>query len=213
MGNFSMDDCCGNNNHHHHHGPERVIAIPNTLDEAVQGDYFVGQTENMFAARGCNCWGGIVNPCNQGNQGNQGNPCNQNNQCNPCCPCNPGVDCFVDSLTVSCYTATPILAEVYLNGNLCCQGTVSCNVSPSNTAIRPTPCPKCQVKSKNNVGNNLGCCKNPIGELVAGCSTKTIDLGGTIIIPPGGSCVVVCKSPCCNCIKCRVACRWWEEEI
>lgn len=168
---------------------QQVVSIPISLFKSMQGKYFVGQTEILRVGNGLSAWAGLVNPRNS------------------------GVNLYANVFTISNFSDDYLTAEIWLNTNLPEKGIVSHKVSPTNTALRPLPKNKVDirfVKSTTMLPENG---VNVYERIVPPNTTLVGEEDGKFIEPPGGNYVIVIKSSASKLNKVIVAFGWWEKSI
>jgi hypothetical protein len=167
--------------------PKEVVSIPVDLSKSMQGKYFVGQSDALLVGDGSSAWAGLVNPHNS------------------------YIDLFVNVFTVSNFSDDILTAEIWLNKNIEDEGVISHKVSPTNTAIRPLPQNKAElrfVQSTTAIPENG---VNVYERIVPPHTTLIGEEDGKFIEAPGGSYVVVLRSSSSKLDKAIVALGWWEN--
>lgn len=167
--------------------PQKVVSIPVSLFKSMQGNYFVGQTETLLVGNGLNAWAGLVNPCNS------------------------GVNLYTNVFTISNYSDDYLTAEIWLNTSLPKKVSVSHKISPTNTALKPLPKNKINIRfveSTTLVPQNG---VNIYERIVPPNTTLVSEEDGKFIESPGGNYVVVIKSSSSKPSKVIVAFGWWEK--
>ncbi len=169
----------------------KTVDIPIELYKSVQGEYFMGFAEGLSFDTTTGAWARLYNPINS---------------------C---VNLFVNVWTVTDITETPFRAEFYFNATPPGVPINSNNVTPTNTALCPSPIPKVQIQYATNVtGNPIGGAKAFIRDATP--ETTLVDSeNGKLIFPPGGSFLVFISTPELGGTSAtgRVAFGWWEESI
>jgi hypothetical protein len=166
--------------------PQEVVSIPISLFESTQGRYFVGQTENLWVGSGLNAWAGLVNPCKS------------------------DIDLYVNVFTISNFTNDYLTAEIWLNTNLPQNGIISNKVSPTNTALRPLPKNKVDIRFVESTSIVPKNGVNVFERIIPPNTTLVSEEDGKFIEPPGGNYVLVIKSSGSQLGKVIVAFGWWE---
>ncbi|MBU2704217.1 hypothetical protein Ga0466249_005374, partial [Sporomusaceae bacterium BoRhaA] len=90
---------------------KRVVSIPKSLYESMQGRYFLGQTDVVSFVDGRNAWGGLLNPIDS------------------------QVKLFVNVFTITNISGTDFLAEIWVNSQMPGTETASNLVTPSNMTL------------------------------------------------------------------------------
>ena len=169
--------------------PIEVVSIPIALSKSIKGRYFVGQTETLILGQDFNAWGGLINPADS------------------------GVNLFVNVYTVTNFSETPFLAQIWFNTEPPGKGVISDKVSSGNTTISPIPVPKTELQFVQSVSEFPTSGVNVLDRLVSPQNTLASEDDGKWIIPPGGNFIVFCVSPGAKLIKALIAFGWWEEKI
>jgi len=167
--------------------PQTVVSIPVSLFKSMQGKYFVGQTKTLWVGNESIAWAGLVNPRNS------------------------GVNLYANVFTISNFSDDYLTAEIWLNTSLPEKSSVSHKISPTNTALKPLPKNKVDIRflesttivPKNGV--------NVYERIVPPNTTLVGEEDGKFIESPGGSYVVVIKSSSLKRDKVIVAFGWWEK--
>ena len=169
--------------------PIKVVSIPNPLSKSIKGKYFVGQTEALVLGQDFNAWGGLINPPNS------------------------GVNLFINVYTVTNFSETPFLAQIWFNTTPPGIGVSSDKVSAGNTTISPLPMSKIKLQYVQSVSGFPNGGVNVLDRLVGPKGTLASEDEGKWIIPPGGNFIVFLVSPGVELIKALIAFGWWEEKI
>ena len=167
--------------------PQEVVSIPISLFKSMEGKYFVGQTETLWVGNGLNALAGLVNPYNS------------------------GVNLYVNVFTISNFSDDYLTAEIWLNTSLPEKGSLSHKISPTNTALKPLPKNKVNIRfveSTTLVPQNG---VNVYERIVPPNTTLVSEEDGKFIESPGGNYVVVIKSSSAKPHKVIVAFGWWEK--
>lgn len=169
---------------------QKIVNIPISLFESIEGKYFVGQTNQLLVSNELNGWAGLINPCNS------------------------KTNLFTNVFTISNYSASDSLtAEIWLNTTSQEKWSISNKVSSTNTALNPLP------KNKVAIGfiNSTSCLPesgvNVYKRIVPPNTTLVGEEDGKFIAAPGGNYVLVIKSSSLKPIKVIVAFGWWEKPI
>lgn len=167
--------------------PQEVVSIPVSLFKSIKGKYFVGQTETLWVGNGANAWAGLVNPRNS------------------------DVNLYANVFTISNFSDEYLTAEIWLNTNFPEKGRVSKKISPTNTAIKPLPKNKVDIRfvESTNVVPKNGV--NVYERIVPPNTTLVSEEDGKFIESPGGNYVVVIKSSSSKLDRVIVAFGWWEK--
>lgn len=168
--------------------PQKVVSIPVSLFESIQGKYFVGQTETLKVGNKSIAWAGLVNPRNS------------------------DVNLYVNVFTISNFSDDYLTAEIWLDTNLPEKGHVSRNVSPTNTALNPLPKNEVDIRFVSSTTTVPEGGVNVYRRIVPPNSTLVSEEDGKFIEPPGGNYVLVIKSESTKRDKVIVAFGWWEKK-
>lgn len=166
--------------------PQQAVNVPVSLYKSMQGKYFVGQTETLCVGNGSSAWAGLVNPCNS------------------------NVNLYANVFTISNFSDDYLTAEIWLNTSFPERGSVSNKISPTNTALKPLPKNKVNIRfveSTTTVPKNG---VNVYERIVPPMTTLVGEEDGKFIEPPGGNYVLVIKSSSSKLDKVIVAFGWWE---
>ena len=168
---------------------EEVVNVPMSLYKSMQGRYFVGQTEALWVANGSNAWAGLFNPCNS------------------------NIDLFANVFTISNFSNQYLTAEVWLNPQFPEVGSrsVSKLVSPSNTALKPRPENKVDIRFIQSTEEIPKGGVNIYDRIVPPNVTLVGEEDGKFIIPSDGNYSIFIKSSSSELSKVIVAFGWWEE--
>lgn len=167
--------------------PQKVVSIPVSLFKSIQGKYFVGQTEALSVGDGSSAWAGLINPRSS------------------------NVNLYTNVFTVSNFSDQYLTAEIWLNTDLPEKGTISHKVSPTNTALRPLPENKVNIRFVESTTILPENGVNVYQRIVPPNTTLVAEEDGKFIEPPGGNYVLVIKSSSPNLSKVIVAFGWWEK--
>jgi hypothetical protein len=170
--------------------PKPVVSIPEDAFQNRLGRLFVGRTELLTFGHECYAWGGLINPSDS------------------------GVDLFIDTFTISNFTATPFVGQIWFNTTPPAGAHVSKNVSSGNTALRPLPMPRVKLEYASCVEEKIRGGVNPFLRIVAPYSTLVAEQFGRQIIPPGGTFVIILKpiEESCRRLAAKIVFAWWEEK-
>lgn len=169
----------------------KTVDIPIELYKSLQGVYFVGYADDLLFGNGTSAWAWLYNPTNS---------------------C---VNLHVNVWTVSDVSNSTFRAQFWFNATPPGIPVNSMNVTPANTAIKPTIIPKIKLQTASNVtGDPRGGIKAFVrrGEP----ETTLVDTeNGKFIFGPGGSFLVFLSNPESATTETsgRVAFGWWEESI
>lgn len=166
---------------------KEVVSIPVDLSKSIQGKYFVGQTDALLVGEGSSAWVGLINP---------------HNSC---------IELFVNVFTVSNFSDDILTAEIWLNKNIAEEGVTSQKVSPTNTAIRPLPKNKADLRFVQSTTAVPGNGVNIYERIVPPHTTLVGEEDGKFIEAPGGNYMIVLKSSSSTLDKAIVAFGWWEN--
>lgn len=115
--------------------------------------------------------------------------------------------------TVTNFSETPFLAQIWFNTKPPGRGVISNKVCPGNTTRSPLPVPKTELQFVQSVSGFPTSGVNVFDRLVGPIGTLASEDEGKWIIPPGGNFIVFLVSPGAELIKAIIACGWWEEKI
>ena len=168
---------------------EEVVNVPISLYKSMQGRYFVGQTDTLWVASGSNAWAGLFNPCGS------------------------DIDLFANVFTISNFSNQYLTAEVWLNPRFPEAGSrsVSNMVSPANTALKPKPENKVDIRFIQSTEEVPKDGVNIYDRIVPPNGTLVSEEDGKFIIPAGGNYSIFIKSTNSELSKVIVAFGWWEE--
>jgi hypothetical protein len=160
-----------------------VVSLEYRVSKAFEGRYFMGHTPTLTLPQRAAAWAALLNP--------QGS----------------GINVFVNTFTVSNFSTSPFRAQLWLNA-MPEQGEASPYVSATNTAITPLMQPGAVVAyGQGSIGGGQS-----LFTRVAGAqSTEVGNYYGKIIVPPGGSFLVLLQSPNAAGAQAEAAFGWWEE--
>lgn len=167
--------------------PQQVVSLPVPLFKSIQGNYFVGQTGTLSVGNGSSAWAGLVNAHDS------------------------DVDLYANVFTISNFSDDYLVAEIWLNTNLPERGSVSLNVSPTNTALSPLPKNKVDIRFADSTTELPVRGVNVYERIVPPNTTLVGEEDGKFIEPPDGNYVLVIKSSSSNLDKVIVAFGWWEK--
>ncbi|RPF48938.1 hypothetical protein EDD70_1772 [Hydrogenoanaerobacterium saccharovorans] len=186
MSDYRNQLFCNNQNDY-----RKVVNIPIELYESIKGEYFIGYADELSFGNYTSAWARLYNPCNS------------------------GVNLHVNVWTVTDISTAPFRAQFWFNADPPGIPSESTLVTPSNTAIRPTPIPKVKLQLASNVTGE------PTGGVKAFVRRGEPEItlveteNGKLIFPPGGSFLVfltLAENPNLSASG-RVAFGWWEEKI
>lgn len=169
----------------------KSVNIPIELYESQKGDYFIGYADNLSFGEGTSAWARLYNPSHS------------------------GVLLHVNVWTVTDISSAPFRAQFWFNANPPGKSSESTLVTPSNTAIYPSPRPKVKLQLASDVtGSPTGGVKAFVrrGEP----ETTVVETeNGKLIFPPGGNFLVFLSLDTDADIAAsgRIAFGWWEEKI
>lgn len=168
----------------------KSVNVPIELYESLRGNYYVGYADNLTLGDGTSAWARLYNPPHS------------------------GVNLYVNVWTVTDIAGTPFRAQFWFNADPPGTPLDSTLVTPSNTAIRPTPIPRIKLQQASDVTGT------PTGGVKAFVrrgqpETTLVDTeNGKFIFPPGGSFLVFVSAEDPTVLASgRVAFGWWEEKI
>lgn len=181
----SNNSCMASNKHSK---PQEVVSIPVPLFKSLEGKYFVGQTENLNIECGSNAWAGLVNPHDS------------------------GVDLYVNVFTISNFSDEYLTAEIWLNTKVPEGSIISHKVSPTNTAIKPLPKNKVNIRFAKSVNPVHKSGVNVYERIVPPKTTLVAEEDGKFIEAPSGDYVVIIKSSSKKTVNVVVAFGWYEKK-
>jgi hypothetical protein len=168
--------------------PIQVVDLTNPTLQAILGNYFIGQTEEISIQGSNNAWAALINPINS------------------------GVTLFFDIFTISNFSGQSFTAEIWLNPKLPGRGMTTPYITPSNLAITPPPKHKVKLLFASQVSGKPIGGVNAFDRIVTPSSTLVSDSSkGGIILGAGNSFAIFLKSPGTQKILARVVFSWWEE--
>ena len=167
---------------------KRVVIIPNSLCESIQGRYFLGQTNVLSFGDGRNAWGGLFNPIDS------------------------QVKLFVNIFTITNISGTDFLAEIWVNSQMPGKGTASNMVMPSNMTLSMIPRPVVELNFAQEIADVPNDGVNPFGRVIPAITTVVAEKDGRFIIPSGGSFAIFLVGQEISCLQARIAFGWWEEK-
>ena len=169
--------------------PQKVVNIPISLYESIQQKYFVGQTKALLVGKDCTSWAGLVNPCDS------------------------NVNLYVNVSTISNFSDENLTAEIWLNTDFPEKGSVSHKISPTNTASSGFTKNEVDIRFIKSTTRTPESGVNVYERIIPPNTTIILEEDGKFIEAPGGSYVVVIKSPSETIDKVIVAFGWWETSI
>ncbi|MEL7654385.1 MAG: DUF6143 family protein [Bacillota bacterium] len=169
----------------------KTVDIPIELYKSLRGDYFIGYADNLIFGRGTSAWARLYNPPNS------------------------EVNLHVNVWTVTDVSESPFRAQFWFNADPPGIPVTSKDVTPSNTAIRPSPKSRIILQYATLVQGD------PVKGVKAFVrrgqpETTLVDTeNGKLIFPPGGSFLVFLSNPETPELGAsgRVAFGWWQEKI
>jgi hypothetical protein len=167
--------------------PKPVVSITENAYESRLGNLFVGQTDFLtFNDTSC-AWAGLVNP-------------------SPSC-----VDLYIDGFTISNFTDTPFVGQIWFNTDLPEHLRVAKEVSTQNLVYRPLPEPEVKLLYTSCLRGRPRNGINAFLRIVEPYSTLLVYQDGKQIIPPGGNYVIMLRSiePCIRQLA-KIVYSWWE---
>lgn len=167
--------------------PQKVVSIPVSLFDSMQGKYFVGQTEALWVSNGLNAWAGLINP-----------------RCSD-------VNLYVNVFTISNFSDDYLTVEIWLNTNFHQKGNVSDKVSPTNTSLKPLPENKVDIRFIESTAMLPEKGVNVYQRIVPPHTTLVSEEDEKFIEPTGGNYVLVIKSSSLKPDKVVVAFGWAEK--
>lgn len=169
--------------------PKKVVSIPVSLAKSIQRKYFVGQTKTLTVGGGTNIWAGLINPHDS------------------------DVNLYANVFTISNFSDESLTAEIWLNVDLLEMGTKSHKVSPSNTALKPLPKNKVEIRFAEFTTKSPQHGVNVYKRIVPPKTTLVSEEDGKFIEAPCGNYVIIIRSPNEKPHDVIVALGWWEKSI
>lgn len=174
-----MNSCSNNNNNNNYNKSSillpnpitQVASMPYALYLSLQGNYFLGSTEELQFGNGRNAWAGLFNPLNS------------------------GVNLHVYFWGVSNTGDSPIRAQIWFNSDPPGRPTRVSSVTPTNTALCPPPRTSIKfLQASNVIGDPEGGVKAFVRRAAAKTTISDVEVG-KFIMPPGGSFVISLGTP------------------
>jgi len=170
--------------------PIKVVDLTNPTFQAILGNYFIGQTEEIAIQGSNNAWAALINPPDS------------------------RVNLFFDIFTINNFSGQSFTSEIWLNPKLPGRGTMSPYITPSNLTISPPPKPRVKLLFNSQVQGIPTGGVNVFVRIASPNSTLISDSSkGGIILGPGDSFAIFLRSPGLQKIPVRVAFAWWEEKM
>jgi hypothetical protein len=145
--------------------------MPYPLYLSLQGNYFLGSSEELQFGNGRNAWAGLFNPCNS------------------------GVNLHVYFWGVSNTGDSPIRAQIWFNSDPPGRATRAAAVTPANTALCPSPRTSIDFfQASNVIGDPQGGVKAFVRRAPAKATISDVEVG-KFIMPPCGSFVITLGTP------------------
>jgi hypothetical protein len=149
----------------------QVASMPYALYLSLQGNYFLGSTEELEFGNGRNAWAGLFNPCNS------------------------GVNLHVYFWGVSNTGDSPIRAQIWFNSDPPGRPTRVTTVTSGNTALCPPPRTSIKFLQASNVfGDPVGGVKAFVRRAAGKTTISDVEVG-KFILPPCGSFVISLGTP------------------
>lgn len=149
----------------------QVASMPYDLYLSLQGNYFLGSTEELSFGNGRNAWAGLFNPCNS------------------------GVNLHVYFWEVSNTGDSPIRAQIWFNSGPPGRATRVASVTPANTALCQPPRANIKfLQASNVIGDPEGGVKAFVRRAPEKTTISDVEVG-KFIMPPGGSFVISLGTP------------------
>ncbi len=164
-----------------------VVSLEYRVGKAFEGRYFMGHTPTLTLQPRVNGWVALYNPRGS------------------------GVNVFVNTFTVSNFSAVPFRAQLWLNA-LPDNGEVSPYSSATNAAFQPAIWPEAAIVFGQEAGPLQG--GQSLFTRVAGAQSTTVgNYYGKIILPPNGSLLLQLQASMSQSIQAEAAFGWWEDLI
>ncbi|MBL4933537.1 DUF6143 family protein [Clostridium paridis] len=169
----------------------QVASMSYDLYQSIQGNFFLGSTDELIFGNGTRAWAGLFNPFNS------------------------NVNFFVYSWEVANTGDSPIRAQIWFNSYPTGQPMRVLTVAPGNTALCPLPKPKVKFLQATNVTSEP---EDGVKAFVrrAQANTTVGDVEfGKFIFAPGGSFLIDLSNPEApnEPAKAIVSYTWFEEKI
>ena len=171
--------------------PKEVVSLPVSLFKSMQGKYFVGQTEPLWVGNDSFAWAALVNPKDS------------------------GVYIYANVFTISNLSDDYLTAEIWLNADFPSDAKISAKkVSPTNTALRPFPKNKVDIKYVESTTELPQHGVNVYQRIVPPYTTLVGEEDGKFIESPCGNYTIIIKSLSSKTekVKAIVALGWWEKQ-
>lgn len=185
----NCSNCCNSNCFSN--VPNNILPVENNTKDfikSVEGKCFAGVSNNVSFGKTLTAWCGLINPK---------------------CSC---INCFLDEFTVCNFSSTPCVAKLYLNALPANPICLSPNISPCDTSICPSPCPRCKIVSSEKVSYSKLCGVNVLQIVVPPASSITTKTNGKFICPSCGSCIIQLETlDTLSESVCNVSFSWWED--
>lgn len=166
---------------------QKVVSLPVPLYKSQKGQYFVGQTDPLWASSSSFAWAGLINPFNS------------------------SMNLYENVFTISNFSDDYLTAEIWLNTNLPENLKVSHKVSSTNTAIKPLPTNKVEIKFIESTTEPPLQGVNIFERIIPPNTTLVSEDDGKFIEGPMGNFMLIIKSSSQSLHKAVVAFGWWEE--
>lgn len=168
--------------------PQYTVSITDPVFQAMQGNYFLGQTRLLLFGDGMHAWGGLFNP-----------PDSQ-------------VMLYVNTFNISNYSPYPFAAQTWFNSTVAGPYTISNKVTPANMAIQPLARPRVELQFAEGSPVHPSGGVNPFNRIIPPRSTEVECKAGLFILPPGSSFLIYLVPPGACLVRGRIAFGWWEVQ-
>lgn len=149
----------------------QVAGMPYSLYLSLQGNYFLGSSDELQFGNGKSAWAGLFNPYNS------------------------GVNLFVYFWLAANDGDSPIRAQIWFNSTPPGRPTRVTNITPGNTSLTSEPRTKIKMLEASNVTDEPeGGIKAFVRRAPAG-QTVSDEEFGKFIFPPGGSFIIFLSNP------------------
>jgi hypothetical protein len=149
----------------------QVAGMPYALYLSLQGNYFIGSTEELLFGNGRNAWAELFNPYNS------------------------GVNLHVYFWGVSNTGDSPIRAQIWFNSNPPGCPNLVTSVIPANQALYPPPRTNIKfLQASNVIGDPEDGVKAFVRRAPARTTISDVE-DGKFIMPPGGSFLIALSNP------------------
>jgi hypothetical protein len=169
--------------------PIKTVDIPFETYESMNGRYFIGYADGLKLGKGKSAWARLYNPRGS------------------------GVNLLVNVWTVTDISEASFRAQFWFNSTPPLGPYSEAQVTPANTAYRPTPINLVKLQMASNVSDNpMGGIKAFVRRGEPGTTLVETE-NGKLIFPPGGNFMVYLTIDDDVEADGRVAFGWIEERV